>query len=132
MQQRLKSLQRLLSVQKDMHRLAEWRLAALGRQINALQEEQKRLISYLDDDRLFTLAYTRTIAERLRTLDGANQRLKQEREEQARIFLQRSRRMGQIAHVTDAVAEQCRRSDDKRELDAAIDAAINRQRASLR
>ena len=132
MQQRLKSLQRLLSVQKDMRRLAEWRLAALERQLAALQDEQKRLITYLDDDRLFTLAYTRTIIERLRAIEEAKERLKRERDEQSRILLQRSRRMGQIAHLTTAVAEQCRRSDEKRELDAAIDAAINRQCASLR
>ena len=59
------------------------------------------------------------------------ERLAQERDEQRRILLQRSRRMGQIAHATDAVAEQCRRSDERRELDAAIDATINRQRASF-
>ena len=64
-------LQRLLSVQKDMHRLAEWRFATLERQLAAMREEQKRLVSYLDDDRLFTLAYTGTIVERLRTLDEA-------------------------------------------------------------
>lgn len=132
MQQRLKSLQRLLSVQKDMHRLAEWRLVGLDRQLNALQDEQKRLISYLDDDRLFTMAYTKTIVERLRKLDETKQRLTHERNEQCRILLERSQRMGQIAHVTDAVAEQCQRIDEKHELDVAIDAAMNRQRASLR
>ncbi len=131
MRQRLKSLQRLLSVQKDMRRLAEWRFATLERQLAAMREEQKRLVSYLDDDRLFTLAYTGTIVERLRTLDESKERLAQERDEQRRILLQRSRRMGQIAHATDAVAEQCRRSDERRELDAAIDATINRQRASF-
>ena len=132
MQQRLKSLQRLLSVQKDLHRLAEWRLASLGRQLNALQEEQKRLITCLDDDRLFTLAYTGMIADRLHVLEGAKQRFKQERDEQTRILVQRSRRVGQIEHVTHAVAEQCRRNDEKRELDAVIDAAINSRRASFR
>ncbi|QXX74690.1 hypothetical protein [Methylovirgula sp. HY1] len=132
MQQRLKSLQRLLSVQKDLHRLAEWRLAALARRFNALQEEQKRLITYLDDDRLFTLAYTATIAGRLRVLEETKQRCKQERDEQTRILLQRSQRMGQIAHATEAVAKQCRLHEERRELDAAIDAAINSRRASLR
>lgn len=132
MRQRLKSLQRLLSVQKDMHRLAEWRFAALERQLNALRAEQKRLISYLDDERLFTLAYTKTIVERLRALAEAKERLTRERDEQSRILLQGARRMGQVAHAAEAVAEHCRRDEERRELDAAIDAALNRPDASFR
>lgn len=131
MRQRLKSLQRLLSVQKDMHRLAEWQFAALERQLATLREEHKRLVAYLDDDRLFTLAYTRTIVERLRALAEAKERLTRERDKQSLLLLQQSRRMGQIAHATEAVAEQCRRSEERRELDAAIDAALNRQSASF-
>lgn len=131
MHRRLKSLQRLLLVQKDMHRLAEWRFAALERQLAALREEQKRLVAYLDDDHLFTLAYTGTIVERLRTLEEAKERLMRERDRQSLLLLQQSRRMGQIAHATEAVAEQCRRSEERRELDAAIETALNRQGASF-
>ncbi|MGB8279257.1 MAG: hypothetical protein WCF20_15175 [Methylovirgula sp.] len=132
MRQRLKSLQRLLSVQKDMHRLAEWRFAALERQLNALRAEQKRLVSYLDDERLFTLAYTKTIVERLRALAEAEERLTRERDAQSRILLQGARRMGQVAHAAEAVAEHCRRDEERRELDAAIDAALSRPDASFR
>lgn len=132
MRQRLKSLQRLSAVQKDMHRLAEWRFAALERQLDTLQKERDRLVSYLDDDRLFTLAYTTTIVERLRVLEETKQQVIQARDEQRLILLQNSRRMGQIAHAAAAVADQCRRSEERRELDAAIEAALNRQRASFR
>ncbi len=115
-----------------MHRLAEWRFAALERQLNALRAEQKRLISYLDDERLFTLAYTKTIVDRLRALAEAKERLTRERDEQSRILLQGARRMGQVTHATEAVAEHCRRDEERRELDAAIDAALNRPGASFR
>lgn len=132
MRQRLKSLQRLLSVQKDLHRMAEWRFAALERQLYVLRGEQKRLLSYLDDERLFTLAYSQSILERLRALEEAKARLTHQRDEQSRILLEDARRMGQVAHAAEAVAEHCRRDDEKRELDEAIDAALNRLGASFR
>jgi uncharacterized protein YkuJ len=132
MRQRLKSLQRLHSVQKDMHRLAEWRFAKLEHQLHMLGVEQKRLIAFLDEDRLFTLAYTQAIINRLRALDEAKARLTRERQEQTLLLLEGARRMGQVAHATEAVAEECRRDDEKRELDAAIEAALNRADASFR
>jgi hypothetical protein len=132
MRQRLKSLQRLLAVQKDLHRLAEWRFARLEQQLHTLRGEQQRLLSYLDGDRLFGLAYTKPIFERLRALETAKGRLTHERDEQRLIMLQGARRMGQVAHVTEVVADECRREDEKRELDAAIEAALNRTDASFR
>jgi len=132
MPRRLKSLQRLLSVQKDLHRLAEFRFAMLERQLYALNEEHKRLIAYLDDDRLFTLAYTGTIVERLRIIEEAKQRIKRARDEQSRILLEQARRMGQLDRALEEATEEARRSNEKRELDAAIEAALSRQRASFR
>jgi hypothetical protein len=132
MRQRLKSLQRLLCVQKDMHRLAEWRFAKLESQLHVLGTEQKRLIAYLDDERLFTLAYTQAIVERLRALEEAKARLTRERDAQSRGLLEGARRIGLVTHAADAVAADCRRDDEKRDLDAAIDAALCRPGASLR
>lgn len=132
MRQRLKSLQRVLSVQKDMHRLAEWRLAALERQLEAMRQEQARLVSYLDDDSLLALSYTKTIVERLRSLEENRQGVTQARDQQRLLLLQNSRQMEQITHAAEAAADQCRRSEERRELDAAIEAALNRQRASFR
>lgn len=126
MRQRLISLQRLLSVQKDIHKLAEWRFAAIERQLVTLHAEEKRLLSYLDDERFFTLAYTKTIIEKLRALAEAKERLKREREAQSGILIEGARRMGQVAHATQAVAEECRRDEEKRELDAAIEATLSR------
>ena len=57
MRQRLKSLKRVLSVQKDMHRLAEWQFAKLERQLHMLHAEHRRLLSHLDDERFFGTAF---------------------------------------------------------------------------
>lgn len=130
MRSRLKSLQRLLSVQKDMHRLAEWRFAKFEHQLHVLGEEQKRLMGHLGDERL--AAFTKSIIDRLKALDEAKARLIREREAQRALLLEGARRMGQVANATEAVADECRRAGEKAELDAAIDAALNRKGASFR
>ncbi|MGO9132849.1 MAG: hypothetical protein ACLP8A_02210 [Methylovirgula sp.] len=132
MRERLKSLQRLLSVQKDMHRLAEWKLGRLEGQLHRLREERQRLIVYLDNDQVMGLAYSKSIFERLRALDAAEARMTHERDAQRLLLLEGARRMGQVSHAAEAAADDCRRDDEKRELDAAIEAALNRQDASLR
>lgn len=132
MRQRLKSLQRLLSVQKDMHRLVEWRFIGLERQLHLLDQERTRLFSFLDNDSLIGLAYSKPIFERLRALEEAKARLTLERDAQREVLLQGALRMEQITHATERVAEHCRREDEKRELDATIEAALNRTDASPR
>lgn len=132
MRQRLKSLQRVLSVQKDMHRLAEWRLARIDRHLQMLRAEQERLLTHLDSEQLFATAFAKPILDRLRALEEAKARLTREREEQRQLLLEDARRMGQVTNLTRAVEEHCRRDDEKRELDAAIEAALNRAAASLR
>lgn len=132
MRQRLKSLQRVLSVQKDLHRLAEWRFAKIERNLQMLRAEQERLLAHLDSEQLFATAFAKPILERLKALEEAKARLTREREEQRRLLLEDARRMGQVTNLTRAVEEHCRRDDEKRELDAAIEAALNRAAASLR
>jgi hypothetical protein len=132
MRQRLKSLQRVLSVQKDMRRLAEWRFVKIERHLQMLRAEQERLLAHLDSEQLFATAFAKPILERLRALEEAKARLTREREEQRQLLLEDARRMGQVTNLTEAVEERCRREDEKRELDAAIEAALNRAAASFR
>lgn len=132
MRQRLKSLQRVLSVQKDLHRLAEWRFAKTERHLQMLRAEQERLLVHLDSEQLIATAFAKPILERLRALEEAKARLTREREEQRQRLLEDARRMGQITNLTGAIEESCRREDEKRELDAAIEAALNRAAASFR
>lgn len=132
MRDRLKSLQRLHSVQKDMHKLAEWRFARLERQLHLLGEEQKRLLAYLDDDSLLSLAYSKQILERLRALEAAKVRFTRDRDAQRAAMLEDARKMGQIANAVEVAAEENRREDEKRELAEVIEAALNRADASSR
>src|SRR5579883_152044 len=129
--QRLDSLRRILAVQRDLRRIAELRLAALNTQLQTVQANEERLVSYLDEDHVFTPAYTRTITDRLRALGRARKRFEQERDEEAERLLQSMRRVHQTERLLEEVAEDWRRLKERRELDEAIEAETNRRRASL-
>lgn len=131
MQQRLRALRRILAVQRDLRRIAEFKLASLRRQQKAAQMAEARLVSYLDEDHVFTPAYTKTITDKLRAIGKAKRRLELEREEQAGRLLDCMRRVHLTERVLEGVAEQCRRLQERGELDAAIEAETNRRRASF-
>jgi hypothetical protein len=131
MQQRLSSLRRILAVQRDLRCIAELKLATLKRQHQAAQKNEERLVSYLDEDHVFTPAYMKTITDKLRAVGRAKRRIEQEREEQAQRLLECVRRMHQTERILDAVSAQWRRVEERRELDATIEAETNRKRASF-
>ena len=72
-----------------------------------------------------------TIADKLQAVGRATRRLTQEAENQAKVLLECRRRMGQVERALDHVAEDVRRAEERRELDAAIEAELNRKGASL-
>ena len=118
-------------MQRDIRRIAELKLASLKRQYKAAQASEERLVSYLDEDHVLTPDYAKTITDKLRAAGRAKQRLEQERDQEAQALLECMRRTRQTERVLDQVAEQCRRLEERRELDAAIEAETNRKRASF-
>jgi hypothetical protein len=131
MQARLKSLRRILAVQKDLQRLAEWKLATLQRKEADLQKDQERLVTYLDEDHSFTPAYAKTISDRLRTLAGERQRAAVEKQIQAERVLDQTRRLGQTERRVDTAAALLRRIEERQDLAEVIEAQVNRKQASL-
>jgi hypothetical protein len=131
MQARLKSLRRILAVQKDLQRLAEWKLATLQRREADLQKDQERLVTYLDEDHSFTPTYAKTIADRLRTLGAERQRAAVEKQIQAERVLDQTRRLGQTERRVDTAAALLRRIEERQDLAEVIEAQVNRKQASL-
>ncbi len=132
MQTRLRSLQRILAVQKDLQRLAEWKLALLQRKETDLQKDQERLVTYLDENHSFTVDYAKMIAGRLHSLGVQRQQAAAERQQQTERVLDQTRRVGQAARMVNSMAEILRRVEERKELTDTIEAAVNRSQASLR
>jgi AraC-like DNA-binding protein len=121
----------MLALQNDVRRLGELKLAALQRQQHSAEETEARLVSYLDENHIYTPGYMKTLADKLQAVGRAKRRLAQEAENQAKVLLECQRRMGQVERALENVAEDARRHDERRELDAMIEADLNRKRASL-
>lgn len=119
------------ALQNDVRRLGELKLAALQRQYRSAEETEARLVSYLDENHIYTPGYMKTLADKLQAVGRAKRRLAQEAEDQARSLLECQRRMGQVERALEDVAEDVRRHEERRELDEMIEADLNRKRASL-
>lgn len=131
MQKRLRSLQRILAVQKDLQRLAELKLAQLQRRELDLQQDQERLVSYLDEDHVFTPAYAKMIAGRLQTLAGQRQRAAADKQQQSERTLEHARKVGRAERRVGEIGELLRRVEERKELEAAIEAEMKLKQASL-
>jgi hypothetical protein len=131
MEKRLAALRRMLTLQNDIRRIGELKLAAIQNQRASAEQTEARLVSYLDENHIYTAAYMKTIADKLQAVGRAKRRLAQEAEDQAKVLLECRRRMGQVERALENVAEQARRAGERRELDAAIEAELNRKGASL-
>jgi len=132
MQTRLRSLQRILAVQEDLKRLAEWKLALLHRKEIDLQKDQERLVAFLDENHSFSPSYAKMLAGRLRTLSVQRETTAAERKQQTERVLEQARRVGQAERMIDTTTELLRRADERKDLADTIEAAVNRKPASLR
>jgi hypothetical protein len=132
MQTRLRSLQRILAVQEDLKRLAEWKLAILQHKETGLQKDQERLVLYLDENHSFSTSYAKTISARLQALAAQKHATAAERVQQTERVLDQTRRVGQVERMIDTAAGALRRDEERKELADTIEAAVNRKQASPR
>jgi hypothetical protein len=113
MEKRLKKIERALSVQKQMHRLAEWQVAALDRERAELAESQVSLLGALNRDQALHGLFVEAMARRLAALARENERLNlariamAKRLTEAGLKVKRTERMGgKIRRAVDAAAEK--------------------------
>jgi hypothetical protein len=131
MKSRLRSLERILDVQKKLHRLAEWKLADLQNQEAALRRRQQDLVRFLDGDGALPGAFATIVLRHLRTLAESNERVASEKNAQIARVLVELQRVGSAERAVDHLEKDLRRAEDKRELAEMIEAMIHRGDASL-
>ncbi len=131
MQKRVTALRRMLNVQNDIHQIGELKLVALQRQQASAEATETRLVSYLDENHIYTPGYMKTLADKLQAVGRAKRRFAEQAKEQAKVLLEYRRRAGQVERALETAAEQQRRAEERRDLDAVIEAEMNRKGASL-
>lgn len=132
MTRRLKSLERMASVQAQMVRLAEWRLATAERVCHDLNDDKTRLRAYVADEGSLGVPLAKAA---LRSLDMLDKRLEAAeilRSESLATLDAATRRRRAIDEFTGRVRATVRRAEEDRDLAATVDAWLATHDISLR
>jgi hypothetical protein len=131
MQNRAEKTRRVASVQAQIKRLEEWKLAELERRLAKSEEAQRETIAALNQDHPLHGLFIDVIARRLRTLTEEASRTRDIRDVQGRRLLAcagRSKSADRLAAAADR-AEQ--RDIAKKELLELVETLAARRDASL-
>jgi len=124
---RLHKARRILSVQVELDRLAEWRLSELERQEAALKDRRRDLLGFFDGESAFVGLFAAMLMRRLQSLDAAAAALAAEMQAQADRRLEERGRMRCAERIVQSLQSELRRTDDLRSLAEAIEIAVSRQ-----
>jgi hypothetical protein len=102
-----------VSVQQQLHRVEEWKLADLKRRLERLQASERELISALNDDSVLQGLFIDAMARRLRGLSEETARVKGEMDVQSARLLEQAARKVCAERLAMAVDRQVLRSNDK-------------------
>jgi hypothetical protein len=127
---RLKSAQRIVQVQRDLQRVAEWRHAEIERRVHTLEETRRDLVRFLSDEHAFAGLLASNLARRLRSLASEIGEARAALAAQAETVLNEARRAKRAERVAESLQRDARRLAERQELMAAIEGAVARPPAS--
>ena len=127
---RLKSAQRILQVQRDLQRVAEWRHADLERRLHSVEETQRDLVRFLSEEHAFAGLLATNLARRLRTVASEIEQARAALATEAETVLKEARRRKQAERVVERLEREARRAGEQQELMIAIETAAARGPAS--
>jgi len=132
MTDRFRAMQRVLAVQNQLHRLAQWKLAELERQEDLLDERQRHLLSFLDQEKSYAALFGEALMRRLRTIGEEKITAAKAKQGQADETLEELRRVGRMQRLVDDLGEKARQETERKDLRDILEQLNNRRNASLR
>ena len=111
---RLKKIERVLAVQEQMHRLAEWRIAALDREKAEIARGQESLLGALNDDDPMHGLFVEAMTRRLTALTREADRLAKAREVMEKKLTEETLKLKRTERMTDRVRREHATSEEKR------------------
>ena len=126
MADRLKSLQRIAKVQAEMVKLAEWRIAAAERQIEALAQDRARLVDYVSTTGALGVPMAKAALRSMTVVDRRRDEIERARSAEAERLDGLRRRDRAVAAHADLAAREARRAGERIELAAVMEAWLAR------
>ncbi|MGU3496920.1 hypothetical protein ACLBXM_22990 [Xanthobacteraceae bacterium A53D] len=103
MKERLRKAKRIVAVQEQMHRQAEWRLAEIGRAEVENERVRGEMITTLNDD-LFGPLLVEVVAKRLKAVAAEARRLEIEKTQQTSRVQQEALRLKRAERMQEGVS----------------------------
>lgn len=131
MKQRLKKVDRIIRVQKHLHRNAELQLANLQRQERELKTAQEELMQTMSDTDALHGLFVDIMAKRLKTLAVEEARTQTAIVEQRAITVEKALQVKRTEKVYARMKDESRRVQEKMDLAAILEAMIQKSGTSL-
>ena len=131
MADRLKKIERVLAVQEQMHRLAQWRIAAVEREKAEVAEGEASLLSALNDDNQLHGLFVEAMTRRLSVLAREADRLERLRRTMEQQLSEEALQLKRTERMTDRVRREHARGRDKRLFQDLLETLAKARKASL-
>ena len=131
MRSRLKKIERVLAVQEQLHRLAQWKMAALEREKTANADGQVDLISALNADNQLHGLFVEAMTRRLAALAREAERLERARGVMEKELSEEGLKLKRTEKMTDRVRREHQLGRDKRLFQDLLETLAKARDASL-
>ena len=131
MRSRLKKVERVLAVQEQLHRLAQWKMAAIEREKAELADGQVDLLSALNEDNALHGLFVEAMTRRLKALAREAERLERARRVMEEQLSQQALKLKRTERMTDRVRREDRHGRDKRLFQDLLETLAKARDASL-
>lgn len=131
MDKRLNKTKRLLRVQEQLHRITEWKIAALQRQATELEQAREEIIRTFNEDDALHGLFVEAASRRLQALAGQASQVRQEQDRQKGIALEQAMQVKRTERMIGSLSAEHRRELEKKDLLVLLDGIVSKDRASL-
>jgi hypothetical protein len=126
MSERLRKAHRILAVQTQLDRLAEWTLMDLKAQAMVLADQRQGLIRFMDEEPPFAGIFAATMMRRLQAAAEAQVAITNETEAQKIRHREERARLRCAERIVGTLEGEARRRVEANQLAEAIEAALTR------
>lgn len=130
MRDRVKSLKRILDVQKHLHDKEELKYVRLQQKVRSCQDEQRALTEALSSEDALRGLFMDVTVRRLQALRAEERRLEPHLEAQGRIVREHGGRVRNSERLKEALEQELARVEDREELERLLEARFAQDASS--
>ena len=132
MKDRARAAERIVNVQKQLHRIEEIKYAQIQQKLVQAETDQLELTRALSEDEALHGLFVDMTVRRLTALRQTAARLGAELEEQAKALIEHGGRLKNAERLRDDLGVEVRRVDERKELERILEVTLIRGDASLK